>query len=135
MPRLIIGFIIYCLSTMFLTSHAAIAAPSCEQVYEQAMQRLYMIELTLHQIDNKVEYRKSVKQRFSEVEGLLMASENCERKSELSQGFLLDWHQMYMTLTALQASAQLSAFSDFRDWFKSKEQDIEVFEYANDKRW
>lgn len=134
MPRLILGlFMSFFCTTVF--SSAVFAAPNCEKVYEQAMQRLYMIELSLHQIDNKSEYRQSVKERFSEVEGLLIASETCEKASDLSQNFLVDWHQMYMTLTALQASAQLSAFSDFRDWFKSKEQDIEVFEYANDKRW
>lgn len=133
MPRLIIGLLMSCLCTTVFSS--AFAGPSCEKVYENAMQRLYMMELKLYQIDNKEQYRQSVKQRFKDVEALLIATEDCEQAKHTSQEFLVNWQQMYMTLTALQASAQSSAFSDFRDWFTTKEQEIEIFEFAHDKRW
>jgi hypothetical protein len=42
---------------------------------------------------------------------------------------------MYMTLTALQASAQLSAFSEFNNWLESKEKDLTAFEYAHSAQW
>lgn len=134
MQRLVLSLVTIFFCNLGFSS-VVTAAPSCKKVYDQAMQRLYMIELNLHQVESKTDYRQSVKARFSEVEGLLLSSETCEKNTGISKNFLSDWHQMYMTLTALQASAQMSAFSDFRDWFKSKEQDIEVFEYAHGKRW
>lgn len=117
----------------FLSS--LVMAEACTAIYTDATDALDAIEIKLQATDSKSDYQKSVRARFDKVEQLLLASESCEKPLVLDKAFVQRWHQMYMTLTALQASAQLSAFTEFDNWLNSKQKDLTAFDYAKQSKW
>ena len=123
------------ISTLFFSASLYAEEQPCKEVFRLANKNLSLIEARLQKVESKRDYESSVKDRFSKIEGLLLDSERCKKPEVMTARFIDDWQQMYMTLSALQVSAQLSAFREFDNWLELKEQDLTAFEYAQNAKW
>lgn len=104
-------------------SSLQVTADDCRDLYQPALSSIEQIHTELSQIESRQQYRASVKRRHDRIEQLLERLMDC-REGGLDQRRIQSLQRIRMALSALQASAHASAFTDFEDWLKAKQLDI-----------
>ena len=97
----------------------------CPSFLQPAVQQLQAIEEGLVRVSSLEQYRDAVMARYDVVERLLRESRQCQQLAASNE-----LQRLQAGLSALQASAQASAFSKFGDWVTAREKDLAVCRQA-----
>ena len=111
-----------CAYTVFMVP--IVYAGTCEDSYQPSLEQLNNIEKNLQTTNTLEAYQQSVKERYDVVEEMLIVATTCSRNDQLSTEAMFKWEQLSLAFSSLQASAQASAFTKFKDWIAARETDL-----------